>query len=392
MNMPHKYAAHTLYDLWFLINVEHIFEFYRRICYHIIMGEENYYSERDKENNLKIRKILREELPRLCGEYFIGVQTRTTTLTRLGYAQDLCVFFDFLFTEVDEFAHCDKDNFTYADLDRVTATHIEVFMDYLSFYTYGGRNFSNSLKTKSRKLSTLKSFFKYYYNKDRITANPAAKVATPKIKDKPILRLDGNEVDELLDLVDSDTDVHESSKRLISFREHTRKRDLAILTLFLSTGIRISELVGLNIDDIDFKANAFKVTRKGGAQSILYFTEETATALGDYLDERAAQQLIEGYPALFLSLQKRRITVRAVENLVKKYASIVTPLKNITPHKLRSTFGTSLYNETSDIYVVAEILGHRDINTTKRHYAAISEQIKKDAAGKVRLRKDKKDE
>ncbi len=206
------------------------------------------------------------------------------------------------------------------------------------------------------------------------------------------MRLDGDEVDELLDLVDSDTDVHESSKRLISFREHTRKRDLAILTLFLSTGIRISELVGLNIDDIDFKANAFKVTRKGGAQSILYFTEETATALGDYLDERASQQLIEGYPALFLSLQKRRITVRAVENLVKKYASIVTPLKNITPHKLRSTFGTSLYNETSDIYVVAEILGHRDINTTKRHYAAISEQIKKDAAGKVRLRKDKKDE
>ena len=84
--------------------------------------------------------------------------------------------------------------------------------------------------------------------------------------------------------------------------------------------------------------------------------------------------------------------MRAVENLVKKYASIVTPLKNITPHKLRSTFGTSLYNETSDIYVVAEILGHRDINTTKRHYAAISKQIKKDAAGKVRLRKDKKDE
>ena len=83
--------------------------------------------------------------------------------------------------------------------------------------------------------------------------------------------------------------------------------------------------------------------------------------------------------------------MRAVENLVKKYASIVTPLKNITPHKLRSTFGTSLYNQTNDIYVVAEILGHRDINTTKRHYAAISEQIKKEAAEKVKLRKDKKD-
>ena len=158
------------------------------------MAEENYYADRDKENNLKIRKLLAEELPRLCNEYFLGVQTHTTPLTRLGYAQDLCVFFDFLFKQIDDFAFCDKDHFTYADLDRVNATHIEIFMDYLSFYTYGGREFSNSLKTKSRKLSTLKSFFKYYYNKDRITANPAAKVATPKIKDKPILRLDNEEV------------------------------------------------------------------------------------------------------------------------------------------------------------------------------------------------------
>ena len=358
------------------------------------MVEENYYADRDKENNLKIRKLLREELPKLCGEYFIGVQTRTTPLTRLGYAQDLCVFFDFLFKEVDDFAACDKDNFTYADLDRVTASHIEFFMDYLSFYTYGGREFSNTLKTKSRKLSTLKSFFKYYYNKDRISANPAAKVATPKIKDKPILRLEGDEVGKLLDLVDSDTDKNESSKRLISFREHTRKRDLAILTLFLGTGIRISELVGLNIADIDFNSKAFKVTRKGGAQTILYITDEIAAALQDYLLEREAEGLIEDRPALFLSLQKRRITVRAVENLVKKYASLITPLKNITPHKLRSTFGTGLYNQTNDIYVVAEILGHRDINTTKRHYAAISEQIKKEAAEKVQLRgkRDKKDE
>ncbi len=355
------------------------------------MAEENYYAARDKENNLKIRKLLAEELPKLCNEYFLGVQTRTTPLTRLGYAQDLCVFFDFLFKEVDDFAHCDKDHFTYDDLNRVSATHIEVFMDYLSFYTYGGREFSNSLKTKSRKLSTLKSFFKYYYNKDRIFANPAAKVATPKVKDKPILRLDNNEVGELLDLVDRDTDSAESTKRMISFREHTRKRDLAILTLFLGTGIRISELVGLNISAIDFKAKAFKVTRKGGAQTILYLTDEILATLKDYLDEREQQKLIDGYPALFLSLQKKRITVRAVENLVKKYASIITPLKNITPHKLRSTFGTSLYNETNDIYVVAEILGHRDINTTKRHYAAISEQIKKQAAEKVHLRKDKKD-
>ena len=92
--------------------------------------------------------------------------------------------------------------------------------------------------------------------------------------------------------------------------------------------------------------------------------------------------------ALFLSMQKRRIGVRAVENLVKKYAKLVTNLKNITPHKLRSTYGTSLYRETGDIYLVADVLGHKDVNTTKKHYAAIEEDERRSAAKYVHLRED----
>ena len=87
-------------------------------------------------------------------------------------------------------------------------------------------------------------------------------------------------------------------------------------------------------------------------------------------------------------MRDTRISVRAVEIIVKKYAAEVTPLKKITPHKLRSTYGTALYRSTKDIYVVAEVLGHKDINTTKKHYAAISEDIKKEAAGKVRFKPD----
>ncbi len=92
--------------------------------------------------------------------------------------------------------------------------------------------------------------------------------------------------------------------------------------------------------------------------------------------------------ALFLSMQNRRLTVRSVENLVKKYASRVTTVKKITPHKLRSTYGTTLYQETGDIYLVADVLGHKDVNTTRKHYAAMKDENKRKAAKTVRLRED----
>jgi site-specific recombinase XerD len=90
--------------------------------------------------------------------------------------------------------------------------------------------------------------------------------------------------------------------------------------------------------------------------------------------------------ALFLSLQKKRLTTRAVENLTKKYAIGAAPLKHITPHKLRSTYGTNLYRESGDIYLVADVLGHADVNTTRKHYAAINEDRRRDAAKLVKLR------
>lgn len=93
--------------------------------------------------------------------------------------------------------------------------------------------------------------------------------------------------------------------------------------------------------------------------------------------------------ALFLSLQNKRISVRSVELLVKKYAKTVTSLKKITPHKLRSTYGTTLYQETGDIYLVADVLGHKDVNTTKKHYAAQNEERKRYAATVVKLRDNK---
>lgn len=170
--------------------------------------------------------------------------------------------------------------------------------------------------------------------------------------------------------------------------EKTKNRDLAILTLLLGTGIRVSECVGLDISDVDFKNNGVKVTRKGGNEMVVYFGEEVENALKMYLyTTRKSTTTLPGHEnALFLSTQRKRIGVQAVENMVKKYARQITPNKKITPHKLRSTYGTALYKETGDIYLVADVLGHKDVNTTKKHYAAIDEDRRRQAAEAVKLR------
>lgn len=108
-------------------------------------------------------------------------------------------------------------------------------------------------------------------------------------------------------------------------------------------------------------------------------------ALKTWLEKRATLGLPEEENAMFISLQNKRISVRAVENLVKKYAQVASPLKKISPHKLRSTYGTNLYKETKDIYIVADVLGHKDVNTTKKHYAAISEDMRKNIAEIVKI-------
>ena len=121
-------------------------------------------------------------------------------------------------------------------------------------------------------------------------------------------------------------------------------RDIALLTLMLGTGIRVSECVGLNIDDVDFKNDGIRIHRKGGKEVVVYFGDEVESALLSYIEERKKTEVVAGHEeALFLSLQKKRISVRAVEKLVKKYAQTVTTVKHITPHKLRSTYGTNLY-------------------------------------------------
>ena len=274
-------------------------------------------------------------------------------------------------------------------LEQITPMDIEEYLMYLKYYVKDGIEHSNDEQSLKRKLSSLKSFYNYYYRNELITQNPAAIVKMPKLHEKNIVRLDVDEVAILLDEVESGEKL---TKRQQAYHEKTKVRDLAILTLMLGTGIRVSECVGLDMDDVDFKNNGIKIHRKGGKEVIVYFGEEVCEALLNYMEERENITPVEGHAnALFLSMQNKRISVRSVENLVKKYSKLVTNLKNITPHKLRSTYGTNLYRETGDIYLVADVLGHKDVNTTKKHYAALEDERRRTAAKYVRLREKRED-
>ena len=345
-----------------------------------------YHEQNDIDNTLKLREVLKT-LPPFCRDYFRAIDATTTTKTRISYAYDIRIFFQFLLDENPAFKDYKMTDFTVDVLDQIKALDLEEYQEYLKVYQAGDKTETNGERGLKRKISALRSFYAYFYKREMIETNPTVLIDVPKIHDKSIIRLDTDEVALLLDYIEHCGDQLTGQKRV--YYEKTKERDLAIVTLLLGTGIRVSECVGLDIEDVDFKNNGIKVTRKGGNEMVVYFGPEVEKALKRYIEVRENIIPLEGHEhALFYSAQRRRIGVQAVENLVKKYASQITTTKKITPHKLRSTYGTTLYQETGDIYLVADVLGHKDVNTTKKHYAAIDDARRRQAAKAVRLRED----
>ena len=349
-----------------------------------------YREEMDAKRILQIRDITRE-LPQACGDFLRSIAISTSTLTRLAYAIDLNTFFSFLHDERVQFADKPTRLLNDADLEKLDRTDIVAYTEYLTYYlkstddvSVPNKVFVNHELAIKRKLCSIRSFYDYLFKNQRISSNVTELVPLPKIHEKPIIRLNKNEMSRMLELAQSGDQLTDHQQK---FQKITAKRDYAILSLFLGTGIRVSECVGINIGDVDLENNAFIVTRKGGNQVVLYFPPEVAEALADYMQERSRTEAVEGHEdALFLSLQRKRITQRAVQNLVKKYAAVAAPLKSkISPHKLRSTYATNLYNETGDIYLVADVLGHTSVDTTRKHYADMTDARRRMAAEHVHL-------
>ncbi|MBR6801279.1 MAG: tyrosine-type recombinase/integrase [Eubacteriaceae bacterium] len=352
-----------------------------------------YHKEENLKLTMKLRGIL-EKLPEFCTDFFRGIADTHQIKTRIVYADDLRIFFYYLYNNDKKFKDRESlTDFYVEDLDNISAIDIEKFSEFLSAYQmphWQDQNkmvtYTNAASGKMRKLSTLRTFYKYYYKKEIIKTNPTVLVDLPKIKEKPIIRLEPNESADLLDAVESGDTLTEEQKK----RTKMPLRDLAIISLLLGTGIRISECVGIDVSDINFKDDSFLVTRKGGNQAILYMPGEVRDILQRYYEEeRKDMEPLQGHEnAFFLSSHRKRIGVSNVQKMLKKYTDTVVSQKKISPHKLRSTYGTNLYNETGDIYLVAEVLGHSDINTTKKHYTAINEDRKRSAAKVTKLRKE----
>ncbi len=349
------------------------------------MSEKTYHEQERNKCTLELRQ-LQSELPKFLREYFRGIENSTAPRTQIGYAIDLRTFFEYVKDNNSTYKNTDMHDIGIDVLSQLSAQDIEEYLDYLKYYVKNGHEYTNDERAIKRKLSALRSMYHYFHKNRIIDENPVLQVDTPKLHKKQIIRLDNDEVDDLLNVVESGERL---TKKQAECHDKLKVRDMAILTLLLGTGIRVSECVGINLDDVDYINDRIKIVRKGGYESFVYYGEEVRQALLNYMEERDEIDAMEGHKnALFLSSQRRRITVRSVELLVKKYATTVTG-KHITPHKLRSTYGTNLYKETGDIYLVADVLGHSDVNTTRKHYAELEEDRKKSVKDAVTIRHNK---
>lgn len=343
----------------------------------------SYAKELSKKQIIRLREIT-SQLPTYVSLFLRSIEETTQPRTRIAYAYDIKYFFEYLHEENPALKSKSIKDISCDDLNMLTALDFEEYMSFITLYVRDGREYTNDARSKKRKLCALRVLFAYLYKHDMIKENVTTKVNMPKIRDKAIIRMDANETADFLDHVEFGIGLTKNQQR---FHEKLKGRDLAVLTLMLSTGIRVSELVGLNINDVDFNNMRIKVTRKGGNEAFVFFSDEAGEVLQEYLKEREKILPVDGHEdALFLSSQRKRLGVRSVELLVKKYAITATPLKHITPHKLRSTYGTALYQETGDIYLVADVLGHKDVNTTRKHYADMDENKKRKNRNAVKLR------
>ena len=248
------------------------------------MDRTTYHDQTDLQNTLKLREVL-QTLPVFARDYFRAMDATTTTKTRISYAYDIRIFFQFLIHSNPAFHDRTTADFTVDVLDQVQAVDIEEYMEYLKVYKDAGDDYvTNGERGLKRKISALRSFYAYYFRHEMIKTNPTVLIDMPKIHEKAIIRLDADEVARLLDYIEHCGDQLTGQKK--AYYEKTKERDLAIVTLLLGTGVRVSECVGLDVEDVDFNNNAIKVTRKGGNEMFVYFGPEVEKALKQYLPVR----------------------------------------------------------------------------------------------------------
>jgi len=334
----------------------------------------------------KKTKELVKQLPDFTKKFFKDLKTKgMSERTRVEYAYDLKRFFDYISSSAG-FKNVSLNACTASDvLDKLTYDDIQEYLDTLNTHTVINKKGKekeviSSPSSKARKISSLRSFYKFYFKIGEIKNNLADLMELPKIPDKNIVVMDKDQVSRILNAVSDTTGMSDGE-----IKRHNKiiKRDYAIMMLFFGTGIRVSELVGIDESDIDFHDASLFITRKGGDEDEVFFGPEVQDALEDYVNNGRNELLDNSEDtALFISMQHKRMTVRNVQLMIKGYASKAGLNMKVTPHALRRTFGTSLYENTGDIYLVADALHHSSVETTRKHYANMSKDHKRIAAEK----------
>lgn len=343
-----------------------------------VMSEE--FDRYRKEEKLK--KFLMG-LPIFVEEYFMGIQLMSIN-TQLSYCYNIRTYLRYLSKEIK----VDVKNLTIEQFGQVTSTEFEKYINYLrSYVSENGKLYHNSEKGLKRATDCLNSCYEYFIKKRVLTDNPIRYINRPhKLHKKTAIYLNNNEMNQLLRSI-KETPEGDISKWKVANHNINKYRDYAIITILIGTGMRVSELCGLDIDDINFDERILYIIRKGGDEDTIHLSYNVFAALVDYLElDRIKRPVPDSERALFLSKLKKRLSVRSIQRIVRENAD---PLfedkfkyskKHISPHKLRSSYATALYEETGDIYIVAEMLGHKNIGTTRDHYIFTGNRKKRETA------------
>ena len=353
------------------------------------------HNKSDKPDNILMKEALIDEkclemqklLPSFLRGFFMYLKNSLLPMSRLAYLQDTTFFFNYLMTDTGLTDAKELSQIKLEDIQKIKAVDVNIFIDYCRKYRVEKENgtyiFQNDNRSLARKKSVLSVMFKYLYREELVEKNITDgfdPIRLPKAGDKEIKALEIGEVEIMIDAVSSGTGL---TKKELQYWEKTKLRDKAILLVFVTYGLRLSELHQLNISSFNFNREEFKIFRKRGKETSMPLNKSVKRAVNQYIKyERPAPIDKDGIDAdaLFLSLQGRRMTERQIRVLVKKYTSIALGTdrdSGYSPHKLRATTATTLIEKGKSIFDVQELLNHDNITTTQL-YAAHKKNAKRD--------------
>ncbi len=324
-----------------------------------------YKDAKNHDANEKVHRLL-DDLPTYCQTFLVGREGKMSPSTRLTYMQRISKFFDYLQQNNSFFEKKDRKDISLTDLSHLEAEDIEAFA---SWIRHGGASngVENAESSVNNYLSALNMFWRYFVSHGRLQHNPVANVERGGKGTHTIVRLKDHEEDEFMDSVAAGLGLTDHQ---ISYHDKTAVRDTAICLTLMRTGLRVSELVGLNLKDVYMEEHYFHVIRKRSKEDLVFFDNDVHRALLEYLDVRHLLNPAKDENALFLvafgKYQGHRLSVRSVQLLVKKYAKAGAPAvgSRITPHKLRATYATDMLKATGNVALVQEALNHESPTTT----------------------------